>query len=222
MGTPQDCSSFLLDRPLKEGERILAPTRRPDGTMRKPIRIRAGYTPQDEVAIYQSRGALFRRGISQVPVGYDPEEDLPQKPKSKTAKKNEKRKEKKHQQQVATSTSLLKDGDGTLSGGRLVQNVTIDLQLRGREDVEAVAHQMSSLTVSARTLNQSSTEEISPEKVDLEKRIRALRKKIRLTESLQASLTSTGTLNKEQAEKIAKLNIWHKELEELEAQKETS
>lgn len=43
---------------LKEGERILAPTRRPDGTLRKPVRIRAGYTPQEEVAIYQPKPAL--------------------------------------------------------------------------------------------------------------------------------------------------------------------
>jgi hypothetical protein len=42
----------------KEGERIIAPTRRPDGTLRKAIRIRAGYVPQEEVAIYQSKGAL--------------------------------------------------------------------------------------------------------------------------------------------------------------------
>lgn len=47
-----------LSKTLKEGERILAPTRRPDGTLRKPIRIRAGYVPQDEVAIYKSKGAL--------------------------------------------------------------------------------------------------------------------------------------------------------------------
>lgn len=49
-----------LSKNLKEGERIVAPTRRPDGTLRKPIRIRAGYVPQDEVAIYQSKGSLVR------------------------------------------------------------------------------------------------------------------------------------------------------------------
>lgn len=47
-----------LSKNLKEGERILEPTRRPDGTLRKPIRIRAGYVPQDEVVKYQSKGSL--------------------------------------------------------------------------------------------------------------------------------------------------------------------
>ena len=53
-----------LSKTLKEGERILAPTRRPDGTFRKPIRIRAGYTPQEEVAIYQPKAALVPFSIS--------------------------------------------------------------------------------------------------------------------------------------------------------------
>lgn len=46
-----------ISKTLKEGEKLLAPTRRPDGTLRKPIRIRAGFVPQDEVAVYKSKGS---------------------------------------------------------------------------------------------------------------------------------------------------------------------
>ncbi|XP_042456166.1 uncharacterized protein LOC122040792 [Zingiber officinale] len=85
----------LLSIP-KEGERVLAPTRRPDGILRKPIRIRAGYVPQDEVAIYQSKGALLSKSSeATVPPGYDP--DLAEKTKTKSARRNERKKEKRHQ-----------------------------------------------------------------------------------------------------------------------------
>jgi partner of Y14 and mago protein len=47
-----------VDKGKDVGQRVIAPTRRPDGSLRKEIRIRAGYTPQDEVAIYQSKAAL--------------------------------------------------------------------------------------------------------------------------------------------------------------------
>ncbi|KAA3482206.1 partner of Y14 and mago-like isoform X2 [Gossypium australe] len=58
-GEKQSKKTAELGKPLKEGERILEPSRRPDGTLRKPVRIRAGYVPQEEVAIYQSKGALM-------------------------------------------------------------------------------------------------------------------------------------------------------------------
>ena len=44
-----------------EGERVIAASRRPDGTVRKERRVRAGYVPQDEQPVYQSRGTQVGR-----------------------------------------------------------------------------------------------------------------------------------------------------------------
>ena len=44
-----------------DGERVIAASRRPDGTVRKERRVRAGYVPQDEQPVYQSRGTQVGR-----------------------------------------------------------------------------------------------------------------------------------------------------------------
>ncbi|KAG6621167.1 hypothetical protein I3842_Q029800 [Carya illinoinensis] len=63
----------------------------------KPIRISAGYFPQEKVGIYQSKGTLWKKEMaSQVgPPGYDPE--LEAKPKTKAVKRNERNREKRLQ-----------------------------------------------------------------------------------------------------------------------------
>ncbi|KAK6121183.1 hypothetical protein DH2020_045104 [Rehmannia glutinosa] len=123
-----------LGKTLKEGERVLAPTRRPDGTLRKPVRIRAGYVPQDEVAVYQSNGALWKKEISamqEVPPGYD--QVVESKPKSKSAKRNERKKEKRQQAAVD------KDKNDDLSADN-----TTDLP----DTMETVSSKMNGLSLS--------------------------------------------------------------------------
>jgi len=41
----------------ESGERIIPGSRRPDGTLRKDIRVRPGYVPIEEQEVYVSRGA---------------------------------------------------------------------------------------------------------------------------------------------------------------------
>ena len=55
----------IMDAPHssnEQGERVIAASKRPDGTLRKERRVRAGYTPQDEQPVYVSRGAAVSGG----------------------------------------------------------------------------------------------------------------------------------------------------------------
>jgi len=60
-------------------------------------------------------------------------------------------------------------------------------------------------------------EDGSCSKADLEKRIQALRKKIRLSESLWASSSNTSKLTAKQVKKLSRLDILRKELEDLDS-----
>ncbi|KAJ8529828.1 hypothetical protein K7X08_036663 [Anisodus acutangulus] len=198
-----------LSKTLKEGERLLAPTRRPDGTLRKPIRIRAGYVPQDEVAIYQSKGALWKKemaSIQDVPPGYDPVMD--EKPKSKAAKRNERKKEKRQQAKDKNP-----ENDEVSSAENSVD---------GPDQVESVMSQINNLAISANPVvppsNSTESSAMGDSVQDIDKKVRALKKKIRLTEAQQQK-TEEKDMKPEQLEKVAKLESWRKELKLLEDKK---
>ncbi|KAL6649626.1 hypothetical protein ACP70R_013850 [Stipagrostis hirtigluma subsp. patula] len=199
----------LLSIP-KEGERIIAPTRRPDGTLRKAIRIRAGYVPQEEVAIYQSKGALMRKSGPDMPPGYDPALALEAKPKTKAAKRNERRKEKR--QQASSSNDKGKSLD--------VEEVDAGETNKQRDTVDSVTKQISGIAISesavVATPSTNATENLQPESSapDIDKKIRALKKKIRLAEAqLQGD---PEKLKSETLEKMKKIEGWREELKLLE------
>ncbi|XP_011046144.1 PREDICTED: partner of Y14 and mago-like isoform X1 [Populus euphratica] len=210
-----------ISKTLKEGERIVAPSRRPDGTLRKPIRIRAGYVPQDEVAIYQSKGALWRKEMQsqEVPPGYDP--DSHTKPKTKAVKRNERKKEKRHQQ------AALEKGKNTeaIEDGNMVKGALPDEDLgHASNSVKSLTSQMNELAVSSNpTVVAPSSDLVDASNMeslvqDIDKRIRALKKKIRLAEAQQQK-TPSQDMNPEQLEKLAKLEGWRQELKLLEGKK---
>ncbi|KAK1264031.1 hypothetical protein QJS04_geneDACA018650 [Acorus gramineus] len=220
---------------VKEGERILAPTRRPDGTMRKPIRIRAGYVPQDEVAIYQSKGALLKKGGAAEPVpGYDPPVEE-ERPKTKSEKRNKRKKEKKQQQVASSSSEPDKGKDSVLNVAETAGEVPpAEVSPHGSEPVESVVHQMNMLSMSTPpggysldpsnggshsggplpSSNSAESADLGCSVPDLDKKIRALKKKIRLKE---AQLTGDKqATNPDKSDIMAKLEGWHEEVKLLE------
>ncbi|XP_071724955.1 partner of Y14 and mago-like [Rutidosis leptorrhynchoides] len=201
-----------LSKTLKEGERILAPTRRPDGTLRKPIRIRAGYVPQDEVAIYKSKGALWKKEMeSQLPPGYNPDLQQVKTTKSKSAKRNERKKEKKLQAALEKGKSL-ESGEDEETNEEQHDNKDAS----NMEPVKSLTSQMNGLAV------VPPSEPTGDPVVDVDKKIRALKKKIRLAESQQQKTTQANTITPEQSEKLMKIEGWREELKLLEAKKAES
>lgn len=210
-----------LGKTLKEGERLVGPTRRPDGTLRKPIRIRAGYVPQEEVAIYQSKGALWKKEMeSQAgPPGYEPEMESKSKSKSKSVKRNERKKEKRQQaalERVKTSENSADEENEETEHGEEPNPEA--------ESLDSVASQMSQLglsttsTVGKSSSNSTEGSNTANLAVDIDKKIRALKKKIRLAEA-QLQKASSEDLKPEQVEKVKKLEGWREELTILESEK---
>ncbi|MBA0649562.1 hypothetical protein Goklo_017111 [Gossypium klotzschianum] len=198
-GEQQSKKTAELGKPLKEGERILEPSRRPDGTHRKPVRIRAGMQWKKEMA-------------SQVgPPGYDPPTDT--KLKTKSAKRNERKKEKRVQAALEKGKNSEAVADNEIKGDGLTEE---DLD-HGSESNDRSCCFSNPVSTSPLSNSMDASDTVTPAQ-DLDKKIRALKKKIRLVEAQQQK-TPQQDMKPEQLEKLAKLEGWREELKLLEDKK---
>ncbi|CAL8470545.1 g10087 [Coccomyxa elongata] len=190
-----------------DGERVIQGSRRPDGTYRKDVRVRAGYVPQDEQPVYVPRGALVQRSGPKVPGLDDADlEAAKASARSKAAKKNAQRKAKKAAEDAAAV-------DGVSNGMAAVRLGDSG----GHGGVQAASKSASSGSqAAAAAAKPPSQEATGGQPSAAEKLLRALQKKMRQCEALQERVAKGEPLTQPEKEKLSKFPGWKEEAQQLE------
>lgn len=184
-----------------DGHVLIPGSRRPDGTFRKPIRVRKGYTPPDEMEKYESAGKKYVKKVAEKGVPGAVYVDSPGEKKLTPAQKKNLRRKKNRQ---AKSTEQTTQAQAAASKeGPKVEEITEKMQNTSIQGKQGKAP-TTPKHVTNGSERQPPNSEQGMSKSEVEKKLKALNKRLRQIETLQARVDK-GEL-KPSAEQQAKLN----------------
>ncbi|XP_063536691.1 partner of Y14 and mago [Cydia strobilella] len=175
-----------------DGTKFIPATQRPDGTWRKPRRVRDGYVPQEEVPLYESKGKQFKaRQSTGLPVGLTPE--------------------------IVAEAQKKKSGIIQPIPGMII-NVEKKKKKKKKSGAEEAAEKLAKCEITEPTFNSPFPSLSVTGTSDPAKRLKNLRKKLRDIETLEEKINSgiLKTPDKDQKEKMSKKPSILKEIEVLE------
>ncbi|KAI6652808.1 hypothetical protein LOD99_4194 [Oopsacas minuta] len=219
------------------GYRVIQRALRPDGTPRKPIKVKEGYLPPDETDAYVPPHRVAQTNDDYFPTKMIIEESPTiQLPKTKNQIKNErKRKNKKEKKLLNQSIGSpehndhlfpkelsdkgafqngISNDDNPLETIKSKKKVQTSGATKSNEATVEIIKSKNSIAGTKDSKHVEISDELSEQNKGLEKQIHKLRKKLDQVDKL----LSKDTLNEEEEIKVGKKGEWVQEMKTIESQ----